>query len=139
MLIGYMRVSSNDERSGTQAHIFMFAEGNSFRTTNRRENMTGIFNINRVGTKERYQGTGRLAGEVLIISANAHPYGRHELYCDLSNPNNSKCYYYETSNQPEPVKANIAITAREDGFIELVWTENSTRWEIEGLLSPVTL
>lgn len=92
--------------------------------------MTGIFNI--VGAKKRYQGTGRLVGEILIISANVPPYGRHDLYCDLSNPNNSKCYYYETSHQPEAVKANIVITARGEGFIELVWIENSTRWEIDG-------
>ncbi|RPH24794.1 hypothetical protein EHN07_14140 [Buttiauxella warmboldiae] len=96
--------------------------------------MIGIFNISRVGMKERYQGTGRLAGEVLIISAKTPLYGRHDLHCDLANPDNSKCYYYETSNQPEPVKAKITITIRDEEFIELVWSENSTHWEIEGSL-----
>ncbi|MGS0639348.1 hypothetical protein [Citrobacter sp. VF227] len=99
--------------------------------------MTGTFCITRVDTQERYLGTGRLSDEVLIISADVPPYGRHALYCDLLHPENSTCYYYETSSVPAPVKADIVITDQDDGFIELVWTENSTRWEIEGLLSPV--
>ncbi|WP_413731984.1 hypothetical protein [Sodalis sp. RH20] len=97
--------------------------------------MAGIFYVNGIDTKACYQGTGRLAGKVLIISANAQPFGKHDLNCDLSNPTNSKCYYYQTSPQPEPVKAHITITSLDENFIELIWTENSTRWEIEGELS----
>ncbi|ELY5827186.1 hypothetical protein ACM916_002724 [Cronobacter turicensis] len=96
--------------------------------------MAGIFYVNGIDTKLSYQGTGRLADNVLIISANAQPFGKHDLHCDLSNPTLSKCYYYQTSPQPEPVEANITITWRDEKFIELLWTENATRWEIEGEL-----
>lgn len=100
--------------------------------------MAAIFHISRIGTQERYQGTARLSGEVLIISADVYPYGKHELHCDLSDPGLSKCYYYECSHQPEPVKACIEITLRDEEFIEFIWTENSTRWEIEGPLPDVS-
>lgn len=94
--------------------------------------MTGTFYISRVGTTERYMATGKQAGDTLIISASFPPYGKHDLHCNLHNPDESKCYYYDTGNHPEPVKAGVEIIAQDEEFIELIWTENATRWEIEG-------
>lgn len=101
--------------------------------------VNGKFNIFKKGSEDGYSGVGILNGNTLIISATSPDYGKHDLHCDLKNPEKSCCHYYATGNGSEPVKGTIKDLVIDGDWIEFIWLENGSEWEIDGVWAPHSL